>query len=145
MFSPNSFWCNDTWVISLEWLWCHECVRVSWNKLSLIVGWSITDHDLRWILIRHDYSGLRKSWSECIWMIWFQWFLQHTSMEILSNLKLILRKGSYFWQSLAVEVNWLRSTISKCKTDGLSILLKNFTAWCDLSILEHMSWVCNLI
>ena len=145
MFSPNSFWCNNTWVISLEWLWLNEGVLVSRNELSLIVGWSITNHDLRWVFIWHDHCGLRESWSECIWVVWLKWFLQHTSMEILSNLELILREGSYFWESLAVEVNWLGSSIWECEAYGLAILLKDFTARCNLGILEHRGWVSNLI
>ena len=144
MFSSNSFWCNNTWVICLEGLWLNECVLVSWNKLSLIVGWPITNHDLRWVFIWHDHGWLRKSWSECIWVIWLKWFLQHTSMEILSNLELILGEGSYFWKSLAVKVNWLGSSICECKAYSLSILLKNFTAWCNLGILEHLGWVSYL-
>ena len=145
MFSSNSFWCNNTWVISFEWLWGNKRVLISGNKLSLIVGGPITNHDLRWVFIWHDHGGLWKSWSECIWVIWFQWFLQHTCMEILSYLELILREGSYFWKSFAVEVNWLGSTIWECKAYSLSILLEDFTAWCNLGILEHRCWVSYFI
>lgn len=144
MFSPNCFWCNDSWVICLEWFWSNEGVLVSWNKLSFIVGWSVSNNNLGWVFIWHDNGWLRKSWSESIWVIWFKWFLQHTCMKILSNLELILRKSSYFWKSLAVEVNWLGSTICECKTHSLSILLKDFTAWCNFSILEHGCWIGNL-
>lgn len=145
MLSSNSFWCNDTWVISLEWLWLNECVLVSWNKLSLIVCGPITDHDLRRVFIWHHNCWLWESWSECIWVIWLQWFLQHTCMEIFSHFELILGESSYFWKSLAVQVYWLGSTISECKADGLPILLKDFTAWCNFSVLEHLGWVSNLI
>ena len=145
MFSPNSFCSNNSWVICLEWLGRDECVLVGWDELSLVVGASISKHKLRWVLIWHHHCWLWKSWSECVGMIWLKGFLQHTSMEILSNLELILRKGSYFWESLAVEIDWLRSTICECKADGLSILLEDFTAWCNFSILEHLCWVSYFI
>ena len=145
MFSSNSFWCNDSWVICLEWLWCHKCVLVSWNKLSLIVGTSISDNDLWWVLIWHNHGWLWQSASESIWVIWLQWFLEHTSMKIFSYLKLILGQGSYFTQSLAVEINWLGSSIRECEANCLTILLENLAAWGNLCILEHGSGVSDFV
>lgn len=145
MFSSNSFWCNDSWVICLEWFWSNKCVLVSWNKLSLIVGASISDNDLWWVLIWHDDGWLWQSASESIRMIGLKWFLEHTCVKVFSYLELILRQGSYFTQSLAVQIHWLRSSISECKTYCLTILLQDLTAWGNLGILEHGSWVCYFI
>ena len=145
MFASNRFWSHDSWVICLELFWWHKCVLVSWNKLSLIVGASISDNDLWWVLIWHDDGWLWQSASESVWMIWLEWFLKHTGMKVLSHLELILGQGSYFAQSLAVEIYWLWSTIGKCEADCLTILLENFTAWSNFGILEHGCWVGDFI
>ena len=102
---------NDSRVSCLESLWLNESVLVSRNELSLVVGASITNHDLRRVLIWHHNSWLRKSAPEGIWVIWLKRLLQHTCMEVLSNFVLVLREGSYFGQSFAGEINWLSGTI----------------------------------
>ena len=145
MFSPNSFCCNNSWVICLEWLGRDECVLVGRDELSLVIGASISKHKLRWVLIWHHHCWLWESWSECVGLIWLKRFLQHTGMEILSYFEMILREGSYFWQSLAVQINWLSSSIRECEGNILSVLLEDFAAWCDLGIFEHGCWVGNFI
>jgi len=102
MFSSNCFRCYNTWIGSLKWFRLNECILASTNKLSLIICTSITNDDLRWVLIWHHNSRLWESASEAIWMIWLKWLLQHTCVKILSYFELILGESSYFAQSLCI-------------------------------------------
>ena len=97
MFSILNLGWNDARVAGLEAFWSSIEVLVRGNELSLIVTASITDHNLRRILVWHHNGGLWQSASESIWMVWLQGLFEHSSMEIISDLKLVLRKGSYFW------------------------------------------------
>ena len=77
VLSSDSLCRHNTWVHGLEWLWLHESVLICGHELSLVVSASITDHNLRRILIWHHNSWLRESTSEGIWVIWLQWLLNH--------------------------------------------------------------------
>ena len=88
---------NDSGVSCLESLWLNESVLVSRNELSLVVGASITNDDLRRVLIWHHDGWLRQSTSEGVRMVWFERFLEHTSVEIISDFELVLRKRGHFW------------------------------------------------
>ena len=104
---------NDSGVSCLESLWLNESVLVSRNELSLVVGASITNDDLRRVLIWHHNSCLRESAPEGIWVVWLKWLLQHTTMEVLSNFVLVLGKSCNFRKSLAIKINWLWGSIVK--------------------------------
>jgi len=97
MFSILDLGGNDSGVAGLEAFWTSIEVLIRRNELSLIVTASITNHDLGRILVRHHDRWLGQSASESIGMVWLQWLLEHASMEIISDLELVLREGSYFW------------------------------------------------
>ena len=97
MFSILDLGRNDSGVAGLEAFWTSIEVLIRRNELSLIVTASITNHDLGRILVRHHDRWLGQSASESIGMVWLQWLLEHASMEIISDLELVLREGSYFW------------------------------------------------
>ena len=137
MLSVQNVRGNDARVAALELLWLWVQVHVRRNKLPLVVSWPVTDYDLGWILVGHHNGRLGQSTSESIRMIWLQWLLEHTRMEVISDLELFLRQGSYFRESLRIQINWLRSPIRKCQAHIVSILLKDFAAWCHLSVVEH--------
>ena len=96
IFSILYLSCDDAGVAWLKVFRCLVKVLVCWNELSLVVGASITNHDLGGILIRHHHSGLWKSTSESIWMIGLQRLLEHASVQIISYFELVLGYGSYF-------------------------------------------------
>ena len=104
---------DDSCVSSLEGLWLDESVLVSGNELSLVVGASVTDHDLGRVLIWHHYCWLRESAPERIWMVWLKWLLQHTCVEVLSNFVLVLGKSCNFRKSLAIKIHWLGGSVVK--------------------------------
>ena len=137
MLSSNSLLRNNSWVSCLKGLWLDEGVLVGRNELSLVVGASISDNDLGGVLIWHHNSWLGKSASESIWVVWLKRLLQHTGVEVLSNLVLILGKSCNFRESLAIKVHWLWSTIIERDADSLTILLQDLAAGCDLGVFEH--------
>ena len=128
---------NDARVAALELLWLLVQVHVGRHELPLVVRWPVTDYDLGWILVGHHNGWLGQSTSESIWMIRLEWLLEHTGMEVISDLELILRQGSYFWQPLRIQINWLRGPIRKCQAHILPILLQDPAAWGHLSVVEH--------
>ena len=77
-------------VAGLEWSRMLIKVLVGRNELSLVVCASVTNHDLRGVLVGHDNGWLWKSASEGVWMISLQWLLQHASVKVLSDFKMIL-------------------------------------------------------
>ena len=141
MLSSNSLRRNDSRILRLLLLWLLECILVCANKLSLVVWASITDNNLWRVLIWHHNSWLWESASESVRVIWFKRLFDHASMEVLSDFILVLRKSSYFSQALFLGVNGLGSAIRECKTNCLSIFLKDFTARGNLSVLEHSSGI----
>ena len=128
VLAPGSFGGDNSRVSSLKRLWVNESVLVSRNELSFVVCASITDHDLRRILIWHYNCWLWKSASESIWVVRLQWLFDHAGVEVLSDFVLILGKGSDFGESLAGEVNWLGGSIAERDANGLSVLLQDFAA-----------------
>ena len=137
MLAPGGFGWDDSWVSRLKWLWVHESVLVSGNKLSFVVCASITDHDLRRILIWHNDCWLWQSASKGIRVVWLQWLFDHTGVKVFSHFVLVLRKGGNFGKSLAGKVYWLWSSIVEWNTNGLSIFLQDLAAGRNLSIFEH--------
>ena len=115
-------------------------ILVCGYKLSLVIGASISDHNLRWVLVWHDHSWLGQSASETIGVISLKWFFQHASMKILSNFELISGQGNCLCRLFGTKVNWLWCSISEGHADCLSILLKNRLARGDLGVLEHHCW-----
>ena len=136
---------NDSGVLSLEWLGLDESVLIGAQKLPLVVGTSISNDDLGGVLVGHDHRGLRESASECIWVVWLQWLLQHSSVEILPHLVVVLRERGHLWQPLLAQINWLRSTVIKCQAHKLSIFLEDLAARCDFSIFEGGRGSVNLL
>jgi len=133
---------DDTWVRGLELLWIWVQVLVGRHELTLVVGATVTNYDLRWVLVWHYYRWLRQSASESIRMIRFQWFLEHACVQVISDLELVLGQGRYFWQSLWIQIDWLGRSISECKAYVVTILLEDFAAGYNLSVLEHSSRAC---
>ena len=85
---------NNSRVRALELLRLLESVVVRGYELSLVVRTSVADHNLRRVLVRHHHRGLRKSASKSIWVVWLQRLFQHPSVQVLPDLKLVLRKGT---------------------------------------------------
>ena len=81
---------DDARVAGFELLWLCIHVLVRRHELSLIVTASITDHDLRRILIWHDNRGLWQSTSESIWVVWLQWLLDHARVQVVPHFELVL-------------------------------------------------------
>ena len=121
MLPSGSGLCNNTWVVCLEWLWLNECVHVGWYKLSFVVSGSITNHNLRRVFVWHHYCWFWESASERVWVVWFQWLLQHAAMEVISNFILLGRKWTGFLGSFGVQINWLWGSVLESKAYCLSI------------------------
>ena len=130
---------DDAWVRRFELLWGWVQVLVGRHELALVVGATVTDYDLGRVLVWHYYGWLGQSTSEGIWMIWFQRFLEHARMQVISYLELVLRQGRYFWQSLRIQIDWLGRSISKCEAYVMAILLEDLAAGDNFSVLEHCS------
>ena len=81
---------DDAGVARLELLRACVQVLVGGNELFLVECAPVTDDDLGRILVGHDHCWLGKSASESIRVVWLQWFLQHTCVEVVSYFKLIL-------------------------------------------------------
>ena len=128
MLSSNCLLCYNTRVGCLELFWLDIGVLGGAHKLALVIGAPVSDHDLGGVLVGHHHGWLWQSASESVGVIWLQWFLEHASVHVLSNLVLVLGQGRDLWKSLAVEVNWLWGTVAEGKAYGLSILLKNLAA-----------------
>ena len=144
MLSIHDVCGNDARVAALELLWLLVQVHVRRHELPLVVRWPVTDNNLGWILVGHHHGWLRQSTSESIRMIRLEWLLEHAGMEVISDLELVLRQGSYFWQPLRIQINWLRCPVRKCQAYILPILLQDPAAWGHLSVVEHRCWLGSL-
>ena len=145
MLSSDGLCRNDSWVSCLKSLWLDKGVLVGWDELPLVVGASISDDDLGWVLIRHNDGWLWKSAPEGVGVVWLKWLLQHASVEVLSNFVLVLGKSCNFRESLAIEIDWLWSSIIERNADSLPILLQDLAAGSNLGVLEHSCWGSLLI
>ena len=145
VFTSNSFWGYNTWIAGFKLFRLNEGILACANKLSLIICTSVTNDDLRWVLIWHHDGGLWKPASETVRVVGLKGLLQHTSVKILTNFELILGESSYFTQSLCIKVNWFWRSIVECQANCLSVLLQDFTTWCYFSIFEHSGWVVHLV
>ena len=97
LFVPCSLACfrHDAWIVSEDqWLWAKFFSRGRY-KLTLVVGaaiWrklrkqgkdvpSVTNNNLRWVLVGHNDSWLRKTASVCVRVVGFKRFLRHSCMQ----------------------------------------------------------------
>ena len=143
MLVSLSLFRNNSWVYSIVLFWIDEGVLICADELSLVVGASITNYDLWRIFVGHDDSWLWKSASEGVWMVGLQWFLQHTGVEVFSDLVLILRKSGYFLKTLSFKIDWLWCSVFKCESYGLSIFLQDLAACSYLCVLENRGRTLN--
>jgi len=143
MLVSSSLFRNNSWVYSIVLFRIDEGVLICADELSLVVGASITNYDLWRIFVWHDDSWLWKSASEGVWMVGLQWFLQHTGVEVFSDLVLILRKSGYFLKTLRFNVDWLWCTMFKCESYGLSIFLQDLAACSNFCVLEDSGRISN--
>ena len=145
VFSVLDLTGDDSRVAWLEVSWTLIQILVCWDKLSLIVAASITDNNLRWILIGHHDGWLWQSTSESIWMIRFERLLKHASVKVFPHLKLVLREWRDLRKPLCIHINWLGRSILESQANILTILLKDLAARSYFRILEHCSWRRSLL
>ena len=85
---------DDSLVAGLVGLRLGVHVLVRRYELLFVVSRSISNHDLRRILVGHHNCGLRKSISESIGMIGLKGLFDHTTMVVLTNLEVLSSHGS---------------------------------------------------
>ena len=93
---------NDAWVWGQEWWLSTEGVCWSCHKLAFVVGAieklsksimynhylpSVSDYDLRRVLVWHDDSWLRKTTSGSFRVVRSEWLSCHACMKVLSLLE----------------------------------------------------------
>lgn len=135
-----------------SWVWgnngglAHECVCWCRHKLTLVVGASVTDHDLRRVLVRHDNRGLWETASVSVGVVSSKRFSCHACMQVHSLLIHIASNGCNLRWSQRVALLHIRLRLSlEAHSDCLSILHKDSTARRDSGILEVSVWFVQLL
>ena len=90
MLSARDVCGDDARVAGLELFRLLVQIHVGRNELPLVVGASITNHDLGRVLVRHHHCRLWQSTSEGIWMVRLEWLFEHARMEVVPNFELVL-------------------------------------------------------
>ena len=136
---------DDTWVVSFKRLGLNKSVLVGWNKLSFVIGASVTDDDLRRILVGHHYRWLGQSASERVGVVRSQGLLQHACVQVVSHLIGLGRETGRLGWSLWGQVNGLGGTVVESKAHSLTVLGQNRVTRGDFGVFEHGSWLCAFI
>ena len=136
----------DSWVRSNACLWLCESITMSCWELFFVVWASISNYDLGGVFVWHNDSGAWKSTPVGIWMVSLKWFLDHTCMQVWSNLESVLRHGCNFWWTIGPWISW--SIILWCTETYahiLSILHQYSWSRCNSSILEVLIGLEHLL